>query len=169
MSIAPQALTARPAPAGTSTQRRSGWDRLRFDAAAEAAGGEDEAPVPARPRLVWSHGRATERADPDQWAGVLVRACAESLLGMRPPAQLGRWLDPAVWTALKRRSALALDLHGRPRSPRPITVRRVIGAVVSEGAWEGSVVLDDGVRVRGAAVRLEEHRGRWRGTAVRIG
>ncbi|WP_275401887.1 Rv3235 family protein [Ruania rhizosphaerae] len=119
--------------------------------------------------MVWSRGRAPERTDPQQWAGVLVRACAEALLGVRPAAQLSRWLDPAVWSALSRRSALAMDLRGRPRLPRPMTVRRVIGGAVTEAVWEGSVILDDGTRVRGVAVRLEDHRGRWRATALRIG
>jgi hypothetical protein len=31
------------------------------------------------------------------------------------------------------------------------------------------VVVHDGARVRGAAVRLEAHRGRWRATALEIG
>ncbi len=177
MSIAPALAPLRPAhtPGPPSTR----WDRLRFDAAAEPRTSEsgtsagtaaESGPVPvASPRLVWSRGRAPERTDPQQWAGVLVRACAEALLGVRPAAQLSRWLDPAVWSALSRRSALAMDLRGRPRLPRPMTVRRVIGGAVTEAVWEGSVILDDGTRVRGVAVRLEDHRGRWRATALRIG
>ncbi|SEE99135.1 Rv3235 family protein [Ruania alba] len=168
MSTAPAldypAAAPRPVPAAPQDR----WDRLRFDAcAAETPPGvaeEDHAP-----RLVWSNGRTAERPDPAEWAGVIVRASAETLLGMRPAAQLSRWLDPAVWTALNRRATLGVQIAGRPRRPRAVAVRRVHPCEVTDGVWECSVVLDDGTRVRAAAVRLEDHRGRWRATAVRIG
>ncbi|UFU07600.1 Rv3235 family protein [Ruania halotolerans] len=160
--------TARAHPHAAPAVPEDRWDRLRFDATAaeHPPGPENEAPAP---RLVWSNGRTSERPDAAEWAGVIVRASAEALLGMRPVAQLSRWLDPTVWTALNRRAALGIQIAGRPRRPRAVAIKRVHSCEVTDGIWECSVVLHDGARVRAAAVRLEAHRGRWRTTAVRIG
>ena len=50
-----------------------------------------------------------------------------------------------------------------------MTVRRVRVCRLSQLVAEASVVLDDGDRVRAAAIRLESHRGYWRATVLEIG
>ena len=128
--------------------------------------------------------------DPTRLCGSLVLAAVEALAGTRPLVQLARWVTPQVMEALAAATAAAAT--GAPASgarapgvPAPggaagggaarggpggrATVRRTHLTRVSPSAAEASVVLHDGTRVRGAAVRLEVHRGRWRATVLQIG
>ncbi|HIZ36276.1 MAG TPA: hypothetical protein H9815_10900 [Candidatus Ruania gallistercoris] len=163
-------LTAPAAPAPLKPVRPdpgSGWDPVAFTAAAGSYHtGDDDLPV--RPQLVWSNGRLRELPDPQTWAGTVVRACVEALHGTRATAQLHRWLDPEVFTALHRRATLAARIRRGPPRGRAVRIRRVRPCRVAPGIWEAAVVLVDGRRVRAAAVRIEEHRGHWRATAVQI-
>lgn len=108
-----------------------------------------------------------ERAlpDPRRVAGPLVLAAHEALTGTRPLAQLTRWVSPDLYGRLA--GALPLTRSTAPRHrARLLSVR---AALVERGVAEATVVLHDGVRVRAAAARLEEHRGRWRATVLDIG
>ncbi|WP_052436536.1 Rv3235 family protein [Georgenia sp. SUBG003] len=107
--------------------------------------------------------------DPEQWAGALVRSAVEALCGIRPTAQLARWLSAELYDSLARRACLAVRILGRPAVARRATVRRVHVCRVVPGVVEASVVVHDGNHLRAAAVRLEVHRGRWRATALEIG
>lgn len=157
-----------PSPPARGIRARPGWDPVRF--AATAPEREDEpADIPDRLRLVWSKGRARQLPDPQTWSGSVARACVETLHGSRPAAQLARWLEPEVWTALNRRAELAAEMRSGPARNHAVQVRRVRPCRVSPGVWESAVILHDGSRVRAAAVRLESHRGHWRVTAVQIG
>ncbi|CAM3575383.1 Rv3235 family protein [Occultella aeris] len=150
---------------------RRTWDRVRFSgppAPAEVPV-EDVIDDTTGPRLVWSRGAVPELPDAGTWSATLVRACVEALLGARPAAQLSRWLDADLWTALNRRACLGMEIAGRPSHPPMVTIRRVHPCEISEGTWESSVVVHDGNRVRAAAIRLETRRGRWRATALEIG
>ncbi|UNX55828.1 Rv3235 family protein [Georgenia sp. TF02-10] len=155
----------------TSTARP--WDRLRFAGPAPepAAPDADAAPAGAAGAAGAPSTVTAEEPlpDPGRWAGALARSCVEVLLGVRPAAQLGRWLTADLYEALARRAGLAVRVLGRPVRTRPAIVRRVRVCEVAPGAVEAAVVLHDGERVRGAAVRLEVHRGRWRATALEIG
>jgi hypothetical protein len=107
--------------------------------------------------------------DPEQWAGALVRSAVEALCGIRPTAQLARWLSADLYESLARRAGLAVRILGRPTVSRRAAVRRVHVCRVVPGVVEASVVVHDGSHLRAAAVRLEVHRGRWRATALEIG
>lgn len=143
------------------------WDPVVFSAGRTAPRQPEERET-ARPQLVWSHGRPRELPDPQTWAGTVARACVEALRGTRPPAQLHRWLDPEVFVALSRRADLATRVRSHPQRGRSVRVRRVRPCRIAPGVWEAAVVLVDGRRVRAAAIRMEEHRGHWRTTAVQI-
>lgn len=154
---------ARAQPVPRTTPERP-WDRVRFAGpaipatAARAARRTEEQPVDL-----------ADLPDPGQWAAALVRSAVEALHGIRPPAQLARWLSAELYDALSRRAGLGLRTLGRPTQARRTMIRRVHVCEVSDAAVEVSVVLHDGTRVRAAAVRLEVHRGRWRATALQIG
>lgn len=163
-------LTAPATPAPLAPARPDpgpDWDPVTFSASAGSYHHEDQ-DLRSRPQLVWSNGRRRELPDPQTWAGTVARACVEALRGTRPPAQLNRWLDPEVFTALSRRAGLAARMRAHPSRGRAVRVRRVRPCRISPGVWEAAVVLVDGRRVRAAAVRIEEHRGHWRTTAVQI-
>ncbi|MDN6487107.1 Rv3235 family protein [Ancrocorticia populi] len=99
---------------------------------------------------------------------VLVHAI-EVLLGHRPCSQLRNWLSPQVFSALSRRAGLAMRIHGRaPRASAP-RVRHVHLCEPRQRVCEASVVLHDGQQIRGAALRLEFIRDRWRVVALEIG
>lgn len=119
-----------------------------------------------------------ERGDlPIAEPGVVVRrlalAAVEVIAGLRPAAQLARWLTPGVLQAVRVRA----DLHRRATSAagratagsRPPVVRSTHVCRVEERVVEAAVVVDDGCRVRAVAVRLETHRGMWRATALDVG
>lgn len=164
---AEQPAVAPPHPRPYPATPPADWDPVVFTAAATTP--TQEKPDPERrPRLVWSNGRARSLPDPQTWAGTVARACVEALRGTRPVAQLHRWLDPEVFTALSHRAGLAARVRNRPAPGRAVRVRRVRPCRIAPGVWEAAVVLVDGRRVRAAAVRIEEHRGHWRTTAVQI-
>lgn len=142
------------------------WDRVQFDGPDLSSAASDQA---AGPRLVWSNGAVSGPPPASTWAATLVRAAVEVLMGHRPAAQLNRWLEADLWTALNRRALLGVQVQGSPRAPAPVHIRRVHPCQIGPAVWECAVVVHDGERVRAAAVRLELKRGRWRGTALRIG
>ncbi|WP_127131817.1 Rv3235 family protein [Georgenia sp. SYP-B2076] len=137
------------------------WDRVRF------AGPPTPPAAPAGPDATVLG--AEPLPDPAQWAGALVRSAVEALLGLRPPAQLARWLSAELYDSLNRRANLAVRVLGRPAVARRALVRRVHVCEVGPRAVEAAVVVHDGTRVRAAAVRLEVRRGRWQATALEIG
>ena len=137
------------------------WDRVRFTGVARP-GAEDleDEPVGA-PESEWPAA--------DRLAGAVARHAVEALLGARSPAQLARWLAPALYEALSRRVGLAGRLQGRPPRVSHVAVRATSGSSPAPHAREVSVVLHHDGRSRAAAVRLETFRGRWRAVALEIG
>lgn len=142
------------------------WDRVRFSGSGNL---EQDDPLPTAAGPAPAVAAQPPLPDPRAWAGSLVRAAVEVLVGMRPPSQLSRWLAAELYAALSRRAGLAVRILGRPTRARVATIRRVHVCEVRQGVHEATVVVHDGVRVRGAAVRLEAHRGRWQATALEIG
>ncbi|KAE8763936.1 Rv3235 family protein [Georgenia thermotolerans] len=167
---APGAPPRAPARPGT----RPTWDRVRF------VGGI--APAPPSTKRATARGAVVltlpelPREDtpqplpePAPWAGAVVLGAVEALIGLRPPNQLARLLAPELYGPLARRARLAERVVGRPARARRTQVRRVRVCRIDPRTVEAAVVVHDGDRVRGAAVRLEAHRGRWRATALEIG
>ncbi|WP_158609725.1 Rv3235 family protein, partial [Cellulomonas triticagri] len=98
-------------------------------------------------------------------------AAVEVLAGVRPLAQLARWLTPDVYDGLARRAALTVPRGSALGMPggRRATVRRVRVCPVDEQVVEASVVVAHAGRVRGVAVRLTRASGRWRAAALVVG
>lgn len=95
-------------------------------------------------------------------------ACVEVVLGRRPVAQLARWVAPDVLEELQARAALVRRTGVLAHAGRP-AARRVRVCPVDTHTAEACLVVDDGVRVRAVAARLEAHRGAWRVTSLQLG
>ncbi|ROS31176.1 Rv3235 family protein [Cellulomonas sp. PhB150] len=108
-------------------------------------------------------------ADPAHVARAIAHAVVEVLLGRRPVTQLARWMTPGVYETLQGRAALTARVLGPRNSGRGAAVRRVRVCAVEPHVCEAGVVVDDGVRVRAVALRLETHRGTWRTTSLEVG
>ena len=129
--------------------------------------------------------RALQLPDPTAVVCRVAHAAVEALHGARPVQQLARLVSPSVYEQLSTRAAVQFEidrangvipLHAaaRARSRKVIgrAPTRIINARVlriSPTAAEASVVLQDGHRVRAAALRVEEFRGRWRASVLQIG
>ncbi|ROS78511.1 Rv3235 family protein [Cellulomonas sp. PhB143] len=107
--------------------------------------------------------------DPTATCCAVARTALEVLRGERPVAQLARWLAPDVHEALARRARLLLAAAVPSAAHDPITVRRARTVRLGPSSAEASVALECGGRVRAVAVRVEDHRGSWRVTALEIG
>ncbi|RHA39382.1 energy transducer TonB [Cellulomonas rhizosphaerae] len=108
-------------------------------------------------------------ADPAHVARAIAHAVVEVLLGRRPVTQLARWMTPGVYETLQGRAALTARVLGPRAAGRGAAVRRVRVCAVEPHVCEAGVVVDDGVRVRAVALRLETHRGTWRTTSLEVG
>ena len=106
--------------------------------------------------------------DPTALCCAVVRAAVEVVRGERTVGQLARWVSPEIYETLARRSRLVAD-GPRPTTTRPVAVRRARVLRIGDGVAEGTVVVEDGDRVRAAAARLEARRGTWRVVALEIG
>jgi len=106
---------------------------------------------------------------PRSLVGTLALASVESLVGRRPVAQLARWLSPGVYDALHARATASARVLSSRTGGRSVVVRSVRGCRTEERVLEASAVVDDGLRVRAVAMRLEAHRRSWRVTALEIG
>ncbi len=112
---------------------------------------------------------ADPSVDPFSFCGSLALAAVEALSGIRPLAQLARWVSPTVYERTARRAALTAPRGELSPPTRRPTVRRIRVFRLGPGAVEASVVVADGDRVRAVAVRIEPHRGAWRAEDLIIG
>ncbi len=128
--------------------------------------------------------RAAQLGNPTKLCCVIVNAALESLLGIRPMHQLIDWVTPEVYEQLTARAQVRATRRpipgsrtpgsaggragaGTPQKRTQIITTRVVR--VSAVAAEATVIIHDGNRPRAAALRVEEHRGRWRVCALEIG
>ena len=109
-----------------------------------------------------------EPPDPMPACCALAQAAVEVIRGARPLGQLVRWLTPGVYDAIGRRAALTTGIPVSQAGMRT-TIRRVRLCRFGTDAVEATVVVDDGPQVRAVALRMELHRGAWRGVALEIG
>ena len=124
--------------------------------------------LPARPT-----SPASALEDPTGLCCAVARAAMESLRGIRPLSQLVRSVSPEVFDALHARAQVREQARTRPGAPPVSQSRARVRAArvirLSPDAAEASVVVDDADRVRAAALRVEEHRGRWWVVVLEIG
>jgi len=129
-------------------------------------------PLPVPTAVDASDGPAagTPLPDPESTVTAMVKAVVEVLAGIRQPAQLLRWVSRDVHATVSERAALTTRLRrGAPAATRHVVVRGVRVCHPADGVVEASAVVVDGSRVRAVAVRLEDHDGRWRATALEVG
>lgn len=115
------------------------------------------------------------------WAMQFLQAALEISAGLRPVAQVARWVDDAVYAQLARRASVVQRVGGLPRqgrgaadvpgaaSRRAPLVRSVHTSSPRPGVVEVAAVAQVGPRVRALACRLEDHDGQWRATALEFG
>lgn len=117
--------------------------------------------------------RGQQLPNPTRLVCAITNAAIEAFQGVRPVHQLLSWVSPEVYEMLSARAQVHAS---RATSPAPhgalqqtVRVLRTRVMRVSAIAAEATVVIHDGTRVRAAALRVEEHRGRWQVTALEIG
>lgn len=116
--------------------------------------------------------RACDLPDPREWAAHIAQALVEVMHGVRPPSQVMRWSTPEVYAVVARRGSRAARRAAHQRRQRPTHRTRVTRVLVCEPAddvVEASVVLIDGERVRGLALRLVGRDSRWIVEALQVG
>lgn len=105
--------------------------------------------------------------DPQATVTRLSQAFLEVIAGLRPPAQVVRFVTPEVHTTLARRSAVAIR---RPQGARrPAVVRRVRAQLTAPGVLEAAVVIVHPDRVAAMAMRLVGCNGQWQVTELQLG
>lgn len=150
----------------TPRTRRPAGPREFSHAAAQPAPPRDDSGV--RP--------PADLGDPTTLCCAVAHAAIESLRGIRPLTQLARSVSPEIFDALHARAQVRAAARrrsgalpaGQERQLRS-RVRRARVVRIAPGVAEATVVVDDVDRVRAAAVRVEEHRGRWRVVVLEIG
>jgi hypothetical protein len=106
--------------------------------------------------------------DPRGWARRLLTGIFETAAGRRPLQQLAAMLSPSVGYGLGadfERAARAGRRHWSHRA----RVRSVRATQPADGVAEICATIQVGDRVRAVALRVEEHRGRWRCTKLQLG
>lgn len=105
--------------------------------------------------------------EPGGWAAQLALCAFQVIQGSRATAQVARFVTPAVHESLVRRRVG--DARRAAHPVRPVRVRRVRLCEPADGVAEVSVVLDDGVRARAVALRIQGLDGRWLVTDLQVG
>lgn len=153
-------MSAQPA---TRTAGRTGplclrWDMRTDLSPADLARAEGD--------LAWEPNLpAPSPPDPARWARALGRSIIEVLIGKRPLTQLRRWVVSSLYEELE--DVLRHNGH-LPRAPGPCRALSARACPLREGVVEVAVVVSDGDRHRGVALRLERFRERWVATALDI-
>ena len=111
---------------------------------------------------------AAPGTDAGRFAHGVGLACVEVVLGRRPSLQLARWVAPDVLDSLQESADLIRRAGVLTHARRP-AARRVRVCPIDHHTAEACLVVDDGVRVRAVALRLQAHRGAWRVTRLEIG
>lgn len=123
---------------------------------------KDKFPVPPTPKERVSG----PLPDPQKIAENIALGAFEVLSGYRSVRQLQRWLEPQLYVELAQRAGVRSRVKAKKSLPA-----RVINSITcepAEGVCEASVVVWNIDRPRGCAVRLAEHRGRWRAQALDV-
>jgi hypothetical protein len=121
-----------------------------------------EAPQPAAPPS--TDPQYEGMPDVDVWVRQLVVGLIEALAGARPPQQLVRWLDPAVFQAVCSRSQAA----AKGANPVRPAVSTVHSQSPRRGIVEATAVVRLGARFRAVTLRLRADEGRWKCAEVHV-
>lgn len=106
--------------------------------------------------------------DPAIWARRLLVGIVEAAGGKRPLHQLGGLLSPTISHGLRTDFQRAVALRARHWT-HAATVRSIRASEPTPGVAEVCATLQIGRRVRAAALRVEEHQGRWMCTRLQLG
>lgn len=106
----------------------------------------------------------------------LGQAAVEILGGTRPASQLARWTTPDVVERFEQRAAMLrlvqeqyrdraalFEVHRAPR------VRRIRVCTPAPGCYEASLVVEESVRARAVALRIEKINRQWRVVHLEVG
>ncbi|MDT4996979.1 MAG: hypothetical protein QOD45_1047 [Pseudonocardiales bacterium] len=106
--------------------------------------------------------------DPRRWTRHLLTGIFETAAGRRPLQQLAAMLSPSVAYGLGADFEKAAQARRRHWS-HAARVRSVRATQPADGVAEICATIQVGDRVRAVALRVEEHRGRWRCTRLQLG
>jgi hypothetical protein len=125
------------------------------------------------PPLPWSRSAPPLRAgaplpDPRRWARRLLTGIFETAAGRRPLQQLAAMLSPSVAYGLSADFERAAQA-GRRHWSHTARVRSIRATQPAVGVAEICATIQVGDRVRAVALRVEEHRERWRCTRLQLG
>ncbi|WP_051619957.1 Rv3235 family protein [Haematomicrobium sanguinis] len=98
-------------------------------------------------------------------------AAIEALAGHRSLAQLTRWLDRETYERVARRASLTVRLNsaGFIRNVHAgAHIQRSQAQRIAPGIYETAVIIAEKTRARAIALRIEQHRGLWKITALDI-
>ncbi len=109
---------------------------------------------------------ASALPDPRQWSMALAGGVLEILAGVRPLAQLRRWVVPQLYTEIDN---AILCARGTARPATACVPQSAHVWSVRDGVVEICVTVRMGARLRVVAMRLEDFRGRWLATAMDVG
>lgn len=114
---------------------------------------------------------STDLPDPEPLLVGLTRSALEVMAGAREVEQLLRWVTQDVYVTLLKRSVLAARARAvkgvAPRRPQ-FSVLRTRVTHPCDGVVEGVVIVENPVRARAVAIRLEGMDGRWRASAISV-
>ena len=105
--------------------------------------------------------------DAQEWSTTLALAVIQALVGLRPVAQLNRWVVDEVLVAISMYQRRSLALHGR--IVIPAGVRSVRVQHPDPGVAEVAAHVSIGRRSAAMAFRLEALGDRWLCTALELG
>ncbi len=163
---APASAGTRPQyarPANPRTPDADSWDRFRMSVPYPGSVEWDDVSVSLLTPL------PPDAPDLRKTAALLGAACIDVLLGRRNIVSLRPWLATDVFSALERRTMLALRIKGRAPAGQHGRIKSVHSQAVHARAHELTLVAHDGERFRAIAMRLEFWHARWRVMALEIG
>ncbi|MCI2265620.1 Rv3235 family protein [Sediminivirga luteola] len=96
----------------------------------------------------------------------LAVSVVEALYGLRPAAQLRRWVEPEVMVRIDAHVSRRMELlRGRPERVATVRAGTVVLQRTAPDVLDASVVVHSTVRIRAVALQLRRRRGRWRVSA----
>lgn len=153
----------RHAPRGTSAAQAGGRQpAARSGPAVTGTTANAGVPGPA------TKPAAARGAGDEELAAVksLAVSVVEALYGLRPAAQLRRWVEPEVMARIDAHVTRRMELlRGRPERVTTVRAGTVLLQRTAADVLDASVVVHSTVRIRAVALQLRRWKGRWRVSA----